>query len=358
MGSFSSKPIESLSTAEIQDHVADLGKNYEEYADAVESYGVDGKLLAMIKDEMDFNSTVLDALNISNKLARFKLQIEWKDAKSKQEKKRKAREMHHSDQVDLTNIELFVPLSDASLPIIDDDMVAFMAPEGWLRDTSDILVQHMKLSERINKVCPMAFVRCSRGGKTRAMRELTRLVSTESKTVEGEVQLIPTECKPLYISLNNETPIEAQEYIKTPLEELCDRIGFAVRKGAAASLDWFEFRNKYDVTLESIRAWLGSQKCILFIDELDLLPEVSTDVAGFLKEHFLLAEGRCFCISSHLATTTKVLAGFVPNESDRPIILRTLPLIASLDEARDRLRCPSMTAQRALYFGLIPGLLV
>ena len=144
------------------------------------------------------------------------------------------------EQVDLTNTDIFHCPSKVPLPPFEKDQKPFMAPEGWLNKTRDVLLDNMNLQEGGSRPLPMAFVRCSRGGKTRATTEA--------------IHLITTSCAAVYVSFNNETPMELQDYFKRPLEELCDRIGFAARKGDLLSLAWLEFRDRYQVNPKSVGA--------------------------------------------------------------------------------------------------------
>jgi len=89
-----------------------------------------------------------------------------------------------------------------------------------------------------------------------------------------------------------------------------------------------------------------------------LLTSVSIEVTKILKNLFLIRKGREFCFSSHLATTSLALKKFLPDPSNREMILQKLPLISSLSEAQTKLGYQRLSAREALYFGLIPGLLV
>jgi hypothetical protein len=57
--------------------------------------------------------------------------------------------------------------------------------------------------------------------------------------------------------------------------------------------------------------WLQKHKCILFIDELNLLQNViDGDLALFLKDTFLLPSGRGYVFSSHVVSLTEKLRDF------------------------------------------------
>ena len=350
MGSFPSQPLDSVTVANLVDHVADLGNAYGAYAKALEDNGVDGEFLATVSNEDNFKS-FLDALRITDFMHRKKFTNEWKKVQAHEERKRKYQEDSPPTVVQLSDSESFVRLSEMTPPPFEKDKTPFLASSSWLTGTRNLLMREVPLKGSSDKPVPMAFVRCSRGGKTRAITELMHLIASDTTENNNRTNSI-------YVSFSNETPIGEQDFVKSPLQELCDRIGFAARKGdELSSLEWNDFRKKYQVNPQSVGPWLNQEKCILFIDELNLVP-VSDDLASFLKRSFLVPEGRCFCFSSHLATTSAALAAFLPNASNREIHLRRLPLIPSLQQTRQTFGDQSMNAREALYYGLIPGLLV
>eukprot|EP00978_Attheya_sp_CCMP212_P040524 scaffold221898_cov38-Attheya_sp.AAC.2 len=248
--------------------------------------------------------------------------------------------------VKLTNNELFFALSDVPKPQRerDEDRKPFIG-EPWLQETLTSLLRQKDSDDSNGRPLPLALVRCSRGGKTRAIKELIYMMS-------------PEQASSLYVSFNNESSITLQSYFKDPLQELCDRIGFAARKGKLREVNWSNFRDTYHVDSKSIEDWLGKGDCILFVDELNLLTSLSSEVIKVLKNFFLIRKGREFCFSSHLATTSSALQTFLPGPSNREMILCKLPLVSSLSEARTKLGYQKLSAREALYFGLIPGLLV
>jgi hypothetical protein len=64
-------------------------------------------------------------------------------------------------------------------PAIAVDEPAFIGGK-WLNTTVDTLIKNMKLADTgITRVAPIALIRCSRGGKTRALKEVAlRLKAT------------------------------------------------------------------------------------------------------------------------------------------------------------------------------------
>lgn len=341
MGSVSSKNLQEVTVAEVQVHVAGLGEDYRAYVPAIGNAGLDGEVLYGIKDKKEFKE-MLKEFGITSIALTIKLVAEWQAARTDQAKRQKLMDEKNQTTVKLTNGDLFFPLSEMPKEQPEDGLKPFIG-QAWLGTTLNLLLDHKDRDDKQNKrPLPLALVRCSRGGKTRAIKELM-------------LRIPPKRAKGIYISFNNETPICLQEYFKDPVQEFYDRIGFAAQRGR---LSWSDFRDTYHVDSKSIKDWLGETDCILFVDELNLLTSVSAELTKVLKTHFLVSKGRVFCFSSHLATTSPALKEFTPNPSNRETILQQLPLISSLREARENLGYPKMSAREALYFGLIPGLLV
>ena len=238
--------------------------------------------------------------------------------------------------VGLMDAELFLPPNALARPKIDDEE-PFLAPKDWLSTTCQLLLREAKLKEGKSRPRPMAFMRCSRGGKTRTLHEI--------------MLNIPEDYAVIFVSFN-----DVKSNSDDALQELCDRIGFAALKKDGT--EFHHFRTSYRIDRTSVDPWLGLAKCILFIDELNVLPNMSMECSEFLKDNFLTKKDRCFAFSSHIPDLRRVLSAFVPNSSNREIITRPLPLIPSLREARDNFKIPAMSAQEALFLGLIPGLMV
>ena len=119
------------------------------------------------------------------------------------------------------------PLADASRkPKL---LTPFMGSTNWLGNTLKGLTLQREDDDKNGRPRPTAFVRCSGcGGKTRTARDLMhRMPSGEAAS---------------HASFNNDMPIELQNCDKEPLQELCDRIGFAARKDR--KLDWLKSCDK------------------------------------------------------------------------------------------------------------------
>jgi hypothetical protein len=139
--------------------------------------------------------------------------------------------------------------------------------------------------------------------------------------------------------------------------ELCIRIAFAAFKGRIThdAQEFFEL-----VDEKWVEDWLGNQKCILFIDELNVLHDaIDANLASFLKNIFLLRFGRGMVFSSHVPSLNRKLSDFMNSDGNREVITRPLPVIPSLQDARTnfKFKFPTLSAQEALFLGLIPGLI-
>eukprot|EP00978_Attheya_sp_CCMP212_P024156 scaffold75504_cov56-Attheya_sp.AAC.1 len=244
---------------------------------------------------------------------------------------------------------VFASPAKTQLPEIDEKSCKFLEPKGWLDTTCAQVLGQARIQDKDNTRCsPIALVRCSRGGKTRSMKELAKRIRAE----DDEYAIV-------FISFNTGTPLAANP--RNPIDEVCIRIAFAALK-LEGGLDYEDFDNFYsknEVSKEWVKEWLGSEKCILFIDELNLLQDrIDKNVAVFLKEYFVLRKGRGLVFASHLATLQNKLADFMFSESNREVVLQPLPLIPSLRETRDHFQQQDLSPQEVLFLGLIPSLIV
>lgn len=189
--------------------------------------------------------------------------------------------------------------------------------------------------------------RCSRGGKTRALLELAKGLREEKK--------IPT----VFVSFNDFSDCDGEiSRGDSSLDMLCRRIAFDARppsfRSASIAEDFEDFK-EYSVPDSAMSAWLGDHQVVLLIDELNGV-ELDRDIVHFLKKNFCQREGRYYVFSSHLSSTNP--EGAVPSNSFRDMRVAGLPLIQDLSGARDKLDIGELTPRLALYYGLIPALLV
>jgi hypothetical protein len=200
-----------------------------------------------------------------------------------------------------------------------------------------------------DRVQPMALVRCSRGGKTRALEEIGHCLRRK----RPEVAVI---C----VSFNDYSSIQDWEH-PDPVAALCRRIAFAALNIKNATKHDYDRFAKTNVTGSDILNWLKDSPCVLLIDEFNLLNmtrEQANPMADFLKTHFLFDSGRFFVFSSHVLPKSVSLANFMDSVSDRGVKLRQLPLVPSnLRDARTKLGWPTLTVREALYRGRIPALI-
>jgi hypothetical protein len=84
------------------------------------------------------------------------------------------------------------------------------------------------------------------------------------------------------------------------------------------------------------------------IDELNVLDIKSTkafQIAEFLKENFRKPRGSYFVFSSHVVPTCPSLANFMDSISERGVSMVSLPLIPNLEDARQKLDLPPLSAR-------------
>lgn len=230
---------------------------------------------------------------------------------------------------------------------------AFVSTVNWLEERVAIVRRRYEAKDTdMSRVAPMALVRCSRGGKTRALQEIARKLKAD----------LP-ETAVVYVTFNDSSNLQQWEQ-DDPLGALCRRIAFAsFRHRDFEDSEQYENFATARVSSDEIIAWLGTTPCILLIDELNLLVElnkrdssVAIEFAFFLRT-FLTLENRYFIFSSHVLSTTGRLMDFMERFNSRQVDVQELPLIPSLSIAREIFKHPLLSAREALYFALVPALI-
>ena len=129
---------------------------------------------------------------------------------------------------------------------------------AWLKCVmKDVMAGYKAEDTRANRVSPMAFTRCSRGGKTRALCELGTIL----KKHFPQIAII-------FVSFNDYSDATNEER-SHPIEALCKRIAFASRKNQGGNVIEEYSKFKMAVSAVNIVEWLGDAPCILLIDELN-----------------------------------------------------------------------------------------
>ncbi len=255
----------------------------------------------------------------------------------------------HSFPSELKPFEMLLcSVGDVKVSPVNASAPPFTSEPQWLEDTERVVLQHYTAEDGEERVPPMALVRCSRGGKTRALQELARMLKSRN---------IPV----VMISLNDYSSLKEWEEADG-VGAVCRRIAFAASldRDFGRSLEQYEHfsKQKWNVTAQQVEEWLSDHPCVLLIDELNNLPQ-SRDLADFLKRNFVCRRNRYLIFSSHVLATTTELSAFMDGSggSKRGVLLRELPLIPSLRVARANFRWPSLNAREALFFGMVPALI-
>jgi hypothetical protein len=207
------------------------------------------------------------------------------------------REMRSPQAVSPISPERLVPFLDLSrlcspwavlLPVIGADEPEFCAEEGWLDSVIESVCKGMEQAETVHtRVCPMALVRCSRGGKTRALEEMAQILRRKRPDVAV-----------VFVSFNNYSVIREWEHAD-PVAALCRRIAFAALNITEPTKHNYDRFALTDVTESDILRWLDDSSCVLLMDELNLLrmaQEQAQRLANFLKTHFLVDTGTLLCV--------------------------------------------------------------
>jgi hypothetical protein len=218
----------------------------------------------------------------------------------------------------------------------------FIASDNWLEDVTETIKTQMEEADGPSRVPPMALMRCSRGGKTRALKEIGK--SLKSQLPNAAI---------IYISFNNNSQLKARE-LTDPLAALRRRIAYAAMKDKPKDFDDIGDR---DFREKDLNVWLGDLPCVLLIDELNLVTSLNSDFAYYLKENFLSSKGRYFVFSSHIVTTAQKLSDCMESVSNRPLLAPQLPTVPSLAVAISKLHWPALSARGILYYGCIPSLI-
>jgi len=203
----------------------------------------------------------------------------------------------------------------------------FIAPTGWLeRVVAAVREEYINADTDERRTQPLCVTRCSRGGKTRALKELAHRLHEAS---------IPV----IFVSFNNYSNLNEVSYEQDdPLQALLIRIAFVATHAVADRTEtkFTVFRVKYHVSVENILAWLGEAPCVLIIDEMNRAKklekkcEEGTDFVTFLRSEFLAPSGRTFVFSSHVVTTARKLNDYLEADaSRRDVLVEQLPKITS-----------------------------
>jgi hypothetical protein len=183
---------------------------------------------------------------------------------------------------------MLVPAAEVPLPsmLVSDDQNKLVDPPpfvnaSWLVDTMELVKGEWRRSESDDyRKRPMALVRCSRGGKTRALKEIAHRLHRD---LPGTAVI--------FVSFNGNTGISEWEQAD-PLAALCRRIAFAARQrpDPTKEMDQFEAFKFAVASSDQIKQWLGDTPCVLLIDELNLFSHLrdasfgpGTAFAAFLK---------------------------------------------------------------------------
>ena len=245
-------------------------------------------------------------------------------------------------------------LSVTSPEIGPDEPTQFLT-QDWLDEAMAIVRENFaKEDSSGERVPPLGLIRCSRGGKTRALKEIAKAVRKSM-----------TDTAAIFVSFNDFTSME--DFEKSDLvTALCHRIAFAALKTAQSGprSKFDNFRETISIDKRSIVDWLGDNKCVLLIDELNVgtkdaeIRELRKFYA-FLKTHFLQPSGRYFVFSSHVVSTSEHVSTYMESVSERQVTIKELPVIRNLSEATSALELTEqLSAIRAIYNGLIPSLVL
>ena len=293
-----------------------------------------------------------------------------KVAQNDERPSKKAR-ISHNETIDVSKLH---PPTDVAPPKASKPN--FVCEKGWmdevkitiergLQDSDHPQTARDKDNDTLDRISPMAVVRCSRGGKTRFLYEIANVMKGHNLTIGLEVAC-------LYASFNDYSSLEPWEQYN-PLQALLRRVAFeAMRKegtmeGGKRKPELFDsfLKKKPMWSKDSFLEWIGDTPCVLLIDELNNLKSLknadngeASEFCNFLKIHFIGKENRYLIFSSHLLGTLPFLSMYLDSSSSssRAVELQALPLVPSMKEAAT-LNTNISSTREAVFYGLIPGMI-
>jgi hypothetical protein len=204
--------------------------------------------------------------------------------------------------------------------------VVFLTRE-WRDQTASRVASEFGLSDSDDyRKQPIAFVRFSRGGKTRALKETSKALR----------KVLPLDTAIIFVTFNGNTSLVDWEQLD-PVGALCCRIAFAARKAVderPEAEQWAAFRDAFVVTRAAIEHWLGRSPCVLLMDELNYLYRLQDrtfapahKLVTLLLDVMLKPAQRIFVFSSHEVRTTSDVARLFSTPSARGVIIQNLPIV-------------------------------
>jgi hypothetical protein len=276
--------------------------------------------------------------------------------------------MHRHPELEFDQL---LPLDKIPLPY-KETSPPFLQPADWLdRVADDILAEYQKQGTDSIRPHATALVRCSRGGKTRALKEIMYLIRKRRPEIS---------C--VYITFNSGTPVDefdnrCFERTGSYLSALLRRIAFEAWS-QRTNKDFSEF--EFDVSAVAIKRFLGDSSavagipktprpCILFVDELNMVT-VDQEFADFLRDRFLTPANRMLVFTSHILSVAKGTDASQPglmtlfaSFSSRPCYIPELPRVETLDQAREMVSSvgkhfEDVSYAQFIFRGRLPGLFV
>jgi hypothetical protein len=215
--------------------------------------------------------------------------------------------------------ELMLKPNELRPPMLGPESPPFVCSKDWLKNVKTIIDDGLQEGDENHlkrTIQPMAFVRYSRGGKTRALREIANMELTCGQEEEP--------VKAIFVTFNEYSDLDKDDQ-DDPLRALLLRISFEGLKtrhddGANNRAKFAEFRKRnFSFSPSDIMEWLGDTPALLVVGELNNLDELAVpgstkaaEFARFVKDYFLSPYGRYFIFSTHVLSTLKCLGVYGP----------------------------------------------
>jgi hypothetical protein len=263
--------------------------------------------------------------------------------------------MTRAFSVSLPVPELLTPSELVKLPVtgangaLTRGQLEFLDDEKWLDSkVEDIIMNSTAVDTEQDRKPPFAVIRATRGGKTRALLELTRALRARGVAA-------------VYISFNGDTSFDADREGNDLLLAFEWRITHALRRDQGLGIA------QCGAERGIIQRWfVPGFSAALLVDELNVAvgrpPDLRAgmaDVWKLLKQVFL-AQNRAFVFSSHVNETfSQAMCDFIANHpSRRPVHVLFPPLIGD-PVAAARAMCKAghfVTVERIALCGRAPAL--
>jgi hypothetical protein len=154
-----------------------------------------------------------------------------------------------------------------------------------LQNTDDKAFVKETNNHKLERVAPLSVVRCSRGGKSRALLQIANLMKGQKGNLFGSDQPVVA----LYVSFNDYTSLDDTWEQDNPLQVLLRRVAFLALRNKVSFGEYMRSQPVWNT--EVFLNWLGDTPCVLLIDELNNLDELTKRIQIKLENLEFFSKG-------------------------------------------------------------------